>query len=797
MLLMLLGGILGGVRLALSLGQPFPGVALMWRKEFKLLSVDWTTPSGWPGLGPGKLQVNDLILCIDGHRPGTDSGDTYAPDPRYAGLACLQNKQDHFSLFRARFDAARPASVEFLIERAGSFVTVSGVPLIEFTLTHLLEVFLPSFLLGLSLLAIGWVVYRANPTAEINRVFTLFVTIIAGLALDESYTGRFSAMWADARLAAMLMTVPWMPLLGAVFFHLISLLTDQTHLKALSRRIIRPYYGLSGLFSLLGWIAYTTNDQPISRLLDWPFVTFIAVSCVLAALWGVISLLWTWRTTTSRRVRRQTGLILAGLAVSIGLLISYIAFLFFSSSFQYLHYTPYLGLITVGILAYAILRYQLFASKARTLTVLPVVISCVLIAATVYLASQSATGFLPILAATLLTSLALEARRGPTSFFNRLLRREALDYQVVARFSRRVGGLQPIESLQLAARQTLQADLDVERLSIWLFDADHRRLDRFRDGVVVDSIDPPADFGAHLWAHPNPIHATAPGATAYRVLLNADSTDTVDLWAPLVEGEQAVGVLGLGPRWTGEVYDEQDTQLIGILARQLTLAILNNRQWVRLQAMPHLILQSEENERRKIARELHDTILQFLLVLTYNLDDLRERQAELAGDIEHWQDRISAEAGQLRDLLSYLRAPELLVQQGLVKSLQAWIGRTRQDTAIAIEADLDIEAERAVSVDTQVTLYRVFREALRNAVKHSAGRRIQARLKLEGGHVRFSIQDDGGGFDVAPALQAGSRGYSSLQDMRIYVENVGGKLTVRSAPGKGTVVEGQVPVKAG
>ncbi len=191
---------------------------------------------------------------------------------------------------------------------------------------------------------------------------------------------------------------------------------------------------------------------------------------------------------------------------------------------------------------------------------------------------------------------------------------------------------------------------------------------------------------------------------------------------------------------------------------------------------------------------IDDTILQFLLVLTYNLDDLRERQAELAPEVERWQDRISAEAGQLRDLLSYLRAPELLVQQGLIASLKAWIDRTRQDTAIAIQTDLATDAERVVSVEVQVTLYRVFREAIRNAVKHSSGRYIKAQLCLEGDHVRFSIQDDGVGFDVAQALQAGSRGYSSLLDMRIYVENVGGRLDIRSAPGKGSLIEGQVPI---
>ena len=193
----------------------------------------------------------------------------------------------------------------------------------------------------------------------------------------------------------------------------------------------------------------------------------------------------------------------------------------------------------------------------------------------------------------------------------------------------------------------------MERLSIWLFDVDHQRLDRFRDGIVVGSIVPPPDLSAYLASatQPDQCHgARRDGVSRFAQLRTP--TDTVDLWVPLVEGGQAVGVLGLGPRWTGEVYDEQDVQLIGILARQLALAILNNRQWTRLQAMPHLILQAEENERRKIARELHDTILQFLLVLTYNLDDLRERQPELATEVERWQDRISAEAGQLRDLMS-------------------------------------------------------------------------------------------------------------------------------------------------
>jgi signal transduction histidine kinase len=254
------------------------------------------------------------------------------------------------------------------------------------------------------------------------------------------------------------------------------------------------------------------------------------------------------------------------------------------------------------------------------------------------------------------------------------------------------------------------------------------------------------------------------------------------------------GVLGLGPRWTGEVYGERDLQLIGILARQMTLSILNSRQLERLQAMSQLIAQAEENERRKIARELHDTILQFLLVLTYGLDDLKERQSALADEIERWQERISAEAGQLRSLLTYLRAPELLVQQGLVPSLESWLEQVQQETTMAVEADLAPEVEPLLSSEAKVAIYRVCREAVHNALKHSGGSRVAVKIWTDGESVRFSVEDDGQGFDVTTALVGNEKGYSSLQDLRICVESVGGQLEVHPTPNLGTVIKCCMPL---
>lgn len=792
MLVVLLGGMVGGARLALALGQPFPGVALMWRREFDHYIVGWLTPPHWPGLGAGRLQVNDHILCIDGYY-SDPSARAYGRESRHADSLCPQGEKDFFELFRERYDSAEPARLEFWLDRGGETETVPDIPLVRFTPIMLAETLLPTLLVGLGFLAVGFVVYRANPATEINLTFALFTTIIAGMMMDQSSPHFFSAWPKDMLPVTLILTIPWAPLLGAVFFHLISLLTDQAPLLSLAHRLRRPYYALSFLCSFLAIWAFVMEDLPIRIALMGLFVGFGAASCLFAAIWGGIALAWTWRKTSSRRIRRQTGLILVGLTVSMGFLVPFMAFFFGAPTSRYLHSTPYLTLALVAVIAYAILRYQLFASKANILTTLLVTIWCILTANLMYLIASPTTGFLPILAATLITAAGLMTRRGPTAFFNRLLRRESLDYRTVARFSQRVGGLQQIESLLLVAQRSLQDNLDIEQVDVWLLDSERQALEQFCEGEFVRSIPLPPDFAARLSARPTPLHTVSPLAADYRALLR-DESGQVALWVPLVDRGQAVGLLALGPRWTGEVYDEQDLQLIGILARQMALAILNTRHIERLRAMSRLIVQAEENERRKIARELHDTILQFLLVLTYGLDDLSGQQKDIAAEIERWQDRISVEAEQLRDMLSYLRAPEVLVQQGLIPSLQSWIERVRQDTTMPIETDFAPEAEQVLSVEAQVALYRVFRETIRNAVKHSMGHYVKAWLRVDGESVRFSIQDDGRGFDVKQALESDGKGYSSLQDMRIYVENVGGRLDICAIPGEGTVIQGQVPV---
>lgn len=792
MLVVLLLGIGGGIRLGLALGQPLPGFVMTWRKELKLYTVSYATPPAWPGVAVDKLRVNDLIVCIDGYHPAPDAA-VYGLSPEPGRVSCPNGGKKYAELYRERF-ASGDRHVTFQVERGGELRIVPDVLLDKFKLTQLVEIFLPFFLLGLGFLAVGAVVFRAQPGAKINLIFATFTTIIAGMMMDEGSPWRLTDRLENMRWVSIILVIAWLPLLGAVSLHLVSLLSDQTAVTALLRRALWPVYGLSGLFSLLGVVAFVWDDHPLSMALTSWWGSFVTVSCIGAGIGAIIGLGWTFRKTPSRQTRQQVGLILVGVAILIGFAVPYLFFFFRNVPISgYIQSLPYLGLAAIGVFAYAILRYQLFAAKSGVLTVLLTVVFCILIANLVHLAFGPTVEFLPILAATLVTSFGLEARRGPTAFFNRLLRRETLDYRAVTHFGQQVGGLQQIEPLIRAGWKYLHASLEVDHLEVWLLNEERQTLERFTDGQPAGSSAIPSGFAEQLTLHPDPLRTGPAAENGYARWVESGG---VRLWAPLTDRGHAVGLLGLGPRWTGEVYDEPDLQLISLLARQMALSILNTRQLERLQTTSRLVLQAEENERRKIAHELHDTVLQFLLVLTYGLDDLRERQPALAGEIEGWQDRISAEASQLRGLLSYLRAPELLVQQGLINSLRTLLEQIRQETQLAIEADLDPGIECLLATETKVAIYRVCREAVHNAVKHAQASGIAVRLGRDERHVTMVIADNGQGFDVAEALQPKGKGYSSLQDMRIHIESTGGRLEVRSAPGAGTTIDAWAPIKS-
>lgn len=789
MLIVLLGGLVSVVRLGLALGQPVAGFVMTWRKEMQLYTVSYATPPTWPALAPGLLRVNDLILNIDGLCPHSDDG-LYGKPASSGGVACPNGYTPYAELYRQRW-AAGVREVTFTVERAGTRIDVPGVPLAPFTWGQLAEIYLPFLLLGLGFLAVGAVVWRAAPDDRLNLIFAAFATILAGVMVDDASPWRLTDRFEDARVLSLPLVITWLPFFGATMLHLVVLLGEQTGLVTRLRRLVAPFYALSAAFALLGIFAYGWGSHPLSAPLTPIWGSYATFSAVGGGLLAAARLVWLAVRAPSRQARRQAAMILGGLLVLGAFAIPYLFFFFGRAPVTaYMQILPYLGLAAVAAFAYAILRYQLFSARSNVLTALLIAITCILVDSAIYVLFGGALPFLPLLLATLIAGLALEARRGPTAFFNRLLRREALDYTAVVQFSQQVGGLQEIDSLVAAAAGCLVEHLEVEYVGAWLLDEERGTVTCYRNGAACQTQPLAPALPAALLAQPGPLRRGAE-PPEFAALPGAEDAA---LWAPLVQGEAVIGLLALGPRWTGEVYDERDLQLCRVLARRLAISIANTRQLARLQTATRLLLQVEDHERRKIARELHDTVLQFLLVLTYGLDDLRDRNPELAPEVERWQERISSQARELRDLLAYLRAPELLVEQGLVASLRSWLDQAQGETLALIEAELDERVEDALSTEAKVALYRVCREAVRNALKHSGGDRVRVRLSRADARVCILVEDNGRGFALADALAPTGKGYNSLRDQQMSIESVGGRLEIRSGPGGGATISASVPI---
>jgi len=211
------------------------------------------------------------------------------------------------------------------------------------------------------------------------------------------------------------------------------------------------------------------------------------------------------------------------------------------------------------------------------------------------------------------------------------------------------------------------------------------------------------------------------------------------------------------------------------------------------------LLRVQEEERARIARDLHDELGQALSSLQFDMSSLKNALSAGLGDPLHICDRIIdhiASMGESVRNISYELRPDILDQLGLIPAMELYI-ESFKDRNKSMEVILQVMGfKKRLEPEVEIVLYRLMQEALNNIQKHSRADKIHIMVTFSYPEVILTIKDNGVGFPVKRYLDSPSqRGAGiGLLGMRERVDSVGGALEIRAKTGKGTIIRARIPV---
>ncbi|HYM92154.1 MAG TPA: histidine kinase, partial [bacterium] len=272
---------------------------------------------------------------------------------------------------------------------------------------------------------------------------------------------------------------------------------------------------------------------------------------------------------------------------------------------------------------------------------------------------------------------------------------------------------------------------------------------------------------------------------------------------PLVIQGRRIGTLWLDPGPTG--FTEGNPTLVSIIASQVAVAVENaklyeevrDRGALRRQLLERIVTAQEE-ERHRIARELHDEIGQALTALVMQLGAITAAPpldaAALRNRLAGIREMTSQTIGEVRRLMLNLR-PAVLDDLGLVPAIR-WYAEAYLRPA-GVEARVSVvglEEHQRLPGHLELVAFRLTQEALTNVLRHARATHVTITLERKNGTLALSISDNGCGFDVEKRRMPGQRGGWGLVGMRERAALLGGSVAVTSHPGHGTHVTVMIPI---
>jgi signal transduction histidine kinase len=758
-----------------QVGKPFPGFFYNPQRV-----VSSFTPPDFSGPQAG-LRPRDVVVAVNGAH--------WRQMPRLVQ------------------EAGAGGTLVYTIVRGDQQLDIS-VPVMTFSSRIVLS-FLPGYVVSsLIFLTIGIFIYCRNPAGALNRYLLVYLLIwaLGGSVVWEVFLSQNK--WTAYLLLPYAIAAP---VAGWIFFWTFP--NEPGWRQSLAGvPVVRTFAAIAAVTILvmsgLHLAAAILDRRAFWRVLvllqGWPYFAIFGLGSIPIKSLPLLVIIG----RQNDRLRRQQALVmLAGLIVG---LCGWYLFLWAPAA---VHVPPVAhaqwgGLVAAAYplsIGYGVLRYRLLDIRVvvrkgliyslLTATLTGVFLVLALLSGYLFQSITGRTSLLAMIIPALLVAFLFQPVRSRIqNMVDRVFFQRDLEVrQALTRFSRSLNRLRSQTEIVELVRDTLVGALGAAEVTLWL-PQNGRYQPVPPPGLGVKGFIAGGPLATWLATERRALNP-APGeaSTLAEALRGARAAVAV----PLCSGNTLVGILTLGEKRSGEAYWQDDLDLLAMLADSTALALENARlheervELVRQQFIQAATIQEEE--RRRVARELHDGVGSALAGLNIRLHrvgrHLERDHDPMAGEVKELAAETQTSIQDIRRLVYDLR-PVALDELGLLAALEEYVARFQLDHGLRVEL-IVAESLARLPAAVETTLFRIAQEALANVAKHAEARHVELRLLCSPSGITMQIADDGQGFQP----QAPSGDQTGLWSMQKRVEQFGGCFLIDSVPGRGTRIVVEIPLQ--
>ncbi|PWB50546.1 MAG: hypothetical protein C3F13_16470 [Anaerolineales bacterium] len=739
---------------------PVTGVWLDYDSQAQNSAIIGRLNSGGPGEIAG-LRVGDIVKTIDGREIKNLNVPVHQPK--------------------------KSGDIEVYVVQRGQQTLTIPVQVGSYAdhLDYLANI-IPIELLSLAFYSLGLVILFFSRPADIRARLVAIVWVLAGVVITTTGPGYVSCTWLAPEWTMLAFSASIFITTAAHLYFPVPTFSSRAR-----NIILRILFGLS-LVLAISYIAQQIFNA-VHQVYPRTTITANAINYVfyLSCLLSIGLLLKNRFFIMDKDIKRQTGIIFLGTLTGFipFFLFSELPNLIFGPNSRFILIPSYISIlfmilipISYGYVIYQhkLLKIDFIINRAIVffLMTLGILFTSLIILSVISipfnLPSQVAIAGSILCVLVTLPSAAFQKRIQMQ--VDRILYGSYYDFtSVTSTLSNRLAQAIDRPTFIKLLTHDLPAEMKVEKSALLLLEGDNLVLQESGDNTF--SIAQGDEISKMLSADQRPIRA--------QNIWNLVNPDTAELWkqfqwaqlfVPIFYHATLYGVLILGDRTVGDIYSNQDLQIVGTVGQQAALSIANIILVEALRGLTRKLVRSDEEQRKKVARDLHDSVLQ-------NLFFVKQRLTQSDTEASALVDRSIT---MLRQTIKAQR-PSLL-DQGLILALKDMVNDMEQlagDNLLILWRN-GLKEEFKLPDEQATAIYRIVQESLFNVLKHSRADQVTVTARQDDGFLELTIEDDGIGISNDGQGQVGSH-YGFL-DMKERATMIGADLNIATELGKGTTV---------